>query len=175
VRFTLVFKARIAVGAGAAEQLRSNAELQSQLASLHEVTSKHCNGANNLIINGTRFTSILPLPWVCSLEVILLRATPHTNISGLADIDNVLKTLFDALCAPAGGSSAKDSPVDRTCFVVALEDKQFSSVTASADHHWGSRSEDDLTIVRVNTQQTPVDDLVSLGGQSFSTIRKNVF
>jgi hypothetical protein len=46
---------------------------------------------------------------------------------------------------------------------------------ASSDHHWGAKSDDDLVIIRVVTQETPIDDLVSLGGQSFSTVRKNVF
>ncbi|KQW66250.1 hypothetical protein [Methylibium sp. Root1272] len=175
MRFTLVLKARIPVGGGAAEQIRSNTELQSQLAALHTVTGKRYSQSNNLIIGDTKFTSILPLAWVCSVEIILVRATPHTNISGLADIDNTLKTLFDALCAPAGGSSPKGIGFQQTRYVVALEDKQFSSVTASSDHHWGAKSDDDLTIIRVVTQETPIDDLVSLGGQSFSTIRKNVF
>ena len=175
MRFTIVLRTRVPVGSGAAEQIRGNSELQSQLAALHAVTGKHYSQGNNLIIGETKFTSILPIAWVCSVEIILVRATPNTNISGLADIDNTLKTLFDALCAPAGGSSPKDTPYKDTRFVVALEDKQFSSVTASSDHHWGAKSEDDLTIIRVVTQETPIDDLVSLGGQSFTTVRKNVF
>ena len=175
MRFTIAIRARIPVGGGAAEQIRSNPQLQTQLAALHAVTGKTYASANNLIIGDTKFISILPLTWVCSVEIILLRATPNTNISGLADIDNTLKTLFDALCAPAGGSAPKDSLFQQSRYVVALEDKQFSSVTASSDHQWGAKSEEDLTIIRVITQETPIDDLVALGGQSFSTIRKNVF
>jgi len=174
MRFTIIYKGRVPVG-GSTEQIRSNPYLQQQLSALSAVTSKRYSEANNLIIGGTKFTPIVPIAWVCSVEVILLRATPHTNISGLADIDNTLKTLFDALCAPAGASSPKDAPHQNTCYVVALEDKQFSSVTVSSDHHWGARSEDDSTIIRVVTQETPIDDLVALGGQSFSTVRKNVF
>lgn len=174
MRFTIVYKGRVPVG-GPTEQIRSNPYLQSQLSALHAVTSKRYTEANNLVIGDTKFTSIIPISWVCAVEVILLRATPHANISGLADIDNALKTLFDALCAPAGASTPKGSPHKKTCFVVALEDKQFSSVTVSSDHHWGAKSVDDSTIIRVVTQETPIDDLVSLGGQSFSTVRRNVF
>ena len=174
MRFTIVYKGRVPVG-GSTEQIRSNPYLQSQLAALHAVTSKRYAEATNLVIGETKFTSIVPISWVCAVEVILLRATPHTNISGLADIDNTLKTLFDALCAPAGASAPKETSHQKTCYVVALEDKQFSSVTVSSDHHWGAKSEDDSTIIRVVTQETPIDDLVALGGQSFTTVRKNVF
>lgn len=175
MRFTIVLRARVPVGSGAAGQIRGNPELQAQLAALHAVTATRYSNGTNLIIGDTKYTSILPITWVCSLEIILVRATPHTNISGLADIDNTLKTLFDALCAPAGASAPKEASHKKTNFVVALEDKQFSSVTASSDHHWGAKSDDDLVIIRVVTQETPIDDLVSLGGQSFSTVRKNVF
>lgn len=175
MRFTIVLRTRVPVGSGAAEQIRGNSELQGQLAALHAVTGNHYSDNTNLIIGDIKYTSILPITWVCSLEIILVRATPHTNISGLADIDNTLKTLFDALCAPAGASTPKGAAHKQTRFVVALEDKQFSSVTASSDHHWGAKSDDDLVIIRVVTQETPIDDLVSLGGQSFYTVRKNVF
>ena len=177
MRFTLVYKGRIPTG-GNAEQIssiRSNTYFQSQLAALSDVTSTHVSAKNKLIIGGTRFTAIVPIGWVCSAEIVLLRATPHTNISGLADIDNTLKTLFDAMCAPAGASASPDSSHSQSCFVVALEDKQLSSLVVSADHHWGSKSEDDMAIIRVQTQETPIDDLVALGGQSFATIRKHVF
>ena len=177
MRFTLVYKGRIPTGASTANvsAIRSNAYFQSQLAALHGVTSKHILSKNRLIVGGTRFTAIVPIGWVCSTEIVLLRATPQTNISGLADIDNTLKTLFDAMCAPAGASSKPDSPCDKDCFVVALEDKQLSSLVVSADHHWGSETKEDMAIIRVETQETPIDDLVALGVQSFSTIRKHVF
>ena len=62
------------------------------------------------------------------------------------------------------------------CFVVALEDKQLSSFTVSSDHHWSAKTEDDIAFIRVTTQgETPIDDAVALGGQSFKTIRKYVF
>jgi hypothetical protein len=177
MRFTLVYKGRIPTN-GTAEQvsaIRSNAYFQSQLEALYGVTKKHVSSMNKLIIGGTKFTAMVPIGWVCSVEIILLRATPHTNISGLADIDNTLKTLFDAICAPAGASAASDSAHGHSYFVVALEDKQLSSLVVSADHHWGSKSEDDAAIIRVETQETPIDDLVALGGQSFATVRKHVF
>ena len=145
------------------------------MAALHAVTSKHFNSDNKLIVGGTQFIGILPIAWVCSAEIVLLRATPHSQISGIPDIDNTLKTLFDALCAPAGASLPPGSPAEKSCFVVALEDKQLSSITVSSDHHWSAKTEDDIAFIRVTTQETPIDDAVALGGQSFKTIRKYVF
>jgi hypothetical protein len=177
MRFTLLYKGRIP-SSGSNEQIvgiRTNPYLQTQLSALHAVTSKHFNSDNRLIVGSTKFTAIMPIAWVCSAEVVLLRATPHTNISGLPDIDNTLKTLFDAICAPAGASLAPDAHFEQSCFVVALEDKQLSSITVSSDHHWGAKTDEDIAFIRVTTQETPIDDSVALGGQSFKTIRKYVF
>lgn len=177
MRFTLVYKGRIPAS-GSTEQIsliRLNEYLQSQLAALFKVTSASFASSNRLIIGDTKYTSILPISWVCSVELILLRATPHSQISGLPDIDNTLKTLFDALCAPAGASQPESTPTSKACFVVALEDKQFSSITVSADHHWNARTEEDIALIRVTTQETELDDAVALGGQSFKTVRRHVF
>jgi len=177
MRFTLVHKGRIPAS-GNAEQIsaiRLDEDLQSQLAALFKVTGPKYASDNRLNVGDTRYTAILPISWVCSVELILLRATPHSQISGLPDIDNTLKTLFDALCAPGSGSHPSGTPMAKSCFVVALEDKQFSSVTVSADHHWNARTEEDLALIRVTTQETDLDDAVSLGGQSFKTVRRHVF
>ena len=177
MRFTLLYKGRIPAS-GSNDQIvaiRTNPYLQAQLSALHAVTSKEFSSGNKLIVGGTRFTAVLPIEWVCSAEVVLLRATPHTSISGLADIDNTLKTLFDAICAPAGASSAPGTHYKSSCFVVALEDKQLSSIAVSSDHHWGAKTDEDIAFIRVTTQETPIDDVVALGGQSFKTIRKHVF
>ncbi len=177
MRFTLIYRGRIP-SSGSNEQIigiRTNPYLQAQLSALYDVTSKKYSSDNKLIVGDTKFTAVIPIGWVCSAEVVLLRTTPTTKISGLPDIDNTLKTLFDAICAPAGGSSKPETQVDRACFVVALEDKQLSSVTVSSDHHWGAKSEEDVAFIRVTTQETSIDDVVALGGQSFKTIRKYVF
>jgi len=177
VRFSLVYQGRIPAS-GKPEQvstIRLSEYLQSQLAALYKVTGAKYSSDNRIIVGDTQYTAILPISWVCSVELILLRATPHSQISGLPDIDNTLKTLFDALCAPAGASSPSGTPTSKSCFVVALEDKQFSSVTVSADHHWNARTEGDLALIRVTTQETELDDAVSLGGQSFKTVRRHVY
>ncbi len=177
MRFTLLYKGRIPAN-GSTEQIaaiRTNPYFQTQLLALHAVTSKQFNADNKLIIGGTQFTAVLPIGWVCSAEIVLLRATPHSQISSLPDIDNTLKTLFDAICAPSGASSPAGSAFEKSCFVVALEDKQLSSITVSTDHHWSANTEDDIAFIRVTTQETPIDDAVALGGQSFKTIRRHVF
>jgi hypothetical protein len=177
MRFTLIYKGRIP-SSGSNDQIvaiRTNPYFQAQLAALHAVTAKKFDTDNKLIVGGTKFTAVLPIGWVCSAEVVLLRATPTTSISGLADIDNTLKTLFDAICAPAGASAAPSTQCENACFVVALEDKQLSSIAVSSDHHWGAKSDEDIAFIRVTTQETPIDDVVALGGQSFKTIRRNVF
>src|SRR5208282_4136875 len=107
--------------------------------------------------------------------IALLRATPQAYIHGIPDIDNALKTLFDALCAPQHPAAASGTVYQTESFVLALEDKQLSRVVVSADHHWSVASEDDLAILQVTTQETRIDDLVTLGGQSFASLRKNVF
>jgi hypothetical protein len=177
MRFTLLYRGRIPAGGGTDQvnTIRANDYLQAQLRALHAVTSKHFSADNKLIVGNTQFTAVLPIAWVCSAEIVLLRATPHSQISGLPDIDNTLKTLFDALCAPAGASMPKGTACEKTCFVVALEDKQISSITVSSDHHWSAKSEDDVAFIRITTQETPIDDAVALGGQTFRTIRKHVF
>lgn len=176
MRFTLLYKGRIPAN-GSTEQItaiRTNEYFQAQLAALHAVTSKVFNTDNKLIVGETQFTAILPIAWVCTAEIVLLRATPPSQISGLPDIDNTLKTLFDALCAPAGATLPPHSAIGKSCFVVALEDKQIFSVTVSSDHHWNAKTEDDIAFIRITTQETPIDDAVALGGQSFKTIRKHI-
>jgi hypothetical protein len=177
MRFTLVHKGRIPASGNPKQisTIRLDANLQSQLEALHKVTGPRYASENRLNIGDTRYTAILPISWVCSVELILLRATPHSQISGLPDIDNTLKTLFDALCAPGDVSLPSATPMLKSCFVVALEDKQFSSVTVSADHHWNAETQEDLALIRVTTQETELDDAVSLGGQSFRTVRRHVF
>lgn len=177
MRFTIVYRGRIP-SVGTAEQIskiRKDAYLQSQLAALYRVTSKELNAKNRQILGDTCYTAILPISWVCAIEVILLRATPAAQIVGLPDIDNTLKTLFDALCAPSGASLPRGSVFSQDLHVLAIEDKQLSSITVSADHHWAGASDEDMTIIRVTTQETSIDDAVALGGQSFASIRRNVF
>ncbi len=177
MRFSLVYRGRIPAS-GSTEQIaaiRQNDYLQSQLAALAKVTSAKYSSENRLVIGETQYTAILPISWVCSVELVLLRATPHSQISGMPDIDNTLKTLFDALCAPAGASLPPETTTSRACLVVALEDKQFSSITVSADHHWSAKTDQDMALIRVTTQETELDDAVALGGQSFRTVRRHVF
>lgn len=63
------------------------------------MTSKAFSTENKQIVVDTLYTAILPISWVCAVEIVLLRATPAARISGTPDIDNTLKTLFDAICA----------------------------------------------------------------------------
>jgi len=177
MRFTIVYRGRIPAS-GTVNQIsaiRRDPYLQSQLAALYAVTSKAFASANKQIVVDTLYTAILPISWVCGVEIVLLRATPPARISGVPDIDNTLKTLFDAVCAPAGASYPHGTAVTRQMYVLAIEDKQLSTITVSADHHWTSLPSDDMAIIRVTTQETPIDDAVALGGQSFTALRKNIF
>ena len=176
MRFTLIYRGRIPASGSVAQidTIRGDSYLQRQLEALYAVTSKQFHVNNKQIVADTLYTAILPISWVCQVEVVLLRATPPSRISGIPDLDNTLKTLFDAICAPAGPSLAAGSPVAKSRFVLAIEDKQFSSVSVSGDQHWTSSPDDDMAIVRVTTQETPIDDLVALGGQSFTSLRKHV-
>ncbi len=176
MRFTIVYRGRIAASGTVAQiaAIREDTYLQSQLAGLYAVTSKQFNSNNRQIVGDMRYTAVLPISWVCSIEIVLLRATPAARISGLPDIDNTLKTLFDAICAPAGPSKPPSSTVTKDLYVLAIEDKQFATVSVSADHHWAGSSDQDMAIIRVTTQETPIDDVVALGGQTFTSLRKHV-
>lgn len=63
----------------------------------------------------------------------------------------------------------------RSAYVLALDDKQFIGITVSSDVAWATKPDEDISIVRVHTQPTPVDNLVSLGGKSISTVRTGVY
>ncbi len=177
MRFTLVYRGRIP-SRGDLDQIgliRRDACLQAQLAGLYSVTGRTYATGNRQIVGDTLYTAILPIGWVCATEVALIRATPQSRINGLPDIDNTLKTLLDALCAPAGPAAPGGTAVSGSCHVIAIEDKQISSIAASSDHHWGRPPEEDLAIIRISTRETPIDDAVCLGGQSFASLREHVF
>jgi len=177
MRFTIVYRGRIPASGTVSQiaTIREDQYLQRQLAALYAVTSKQFSLNNKQIVVDTLYTAILPISWVCQIEIVLLRATPPARISGVPDLDNTLKTLFDAICAPAGASHSAGTPTQKALFVLAIEDKQFSSVSVSGDQHWTASPDEDMALIRVTTQETEIDDAVALGGQSFSALRKNVY
>jgi hypothetical protein len=176
MRFTIIYRGRIPANGTVTQvtAIREDHYIQEQLAALYEVTRQQYDSNNKQIVRDTRYTAILPISWVCQVEIILLRATPPARISGTPDMDNTLKTLFDAICAPSGPSHPAGTAVAKELYVLAIEDKQFSSVAVSGDQHWSQSPDGDLSIIRVTTQETPIDDAVALGGQSFATLRKHV-
>ena len=177
MRFTIIYRGRVPASGTVSQimAIREDSYLQSQLTALYKVTGQHFDSSNKQIVGEVEYVAILPIAWVCQIEVVLLRATPPARISGTPDIDNTLKTLFDAICAPAGSSQPPGTPTNRRVHVLAIEDKQFSSIAVSGDQHWTDSSDEDMTIIRVTTQETPIDDAVALGGQTFRTLRKNVY
>lgn len=177
MRFNLIYKGCIPTQAkpDSIARIRTDEYLQAQLRALYVVTSTAYKTNNKQIVDGELYTAILSVDWVCSAEIVLIRATPLGRINALPDIDNALKTIFDAVCAPGRQPSPPGSSYARELHVIALEDKQLTSISVSSDHHWSGRSEDDLTMIRITTQETPIDDAVALGGQTFASLRREVF
>ena len=101
MRLTLIYKGRIP-SQGDSQQvnaIRYDTDLQEQLRALYIVTSPAYGGSNKQIIGSVLYTANLPVAWVCSIDILFLRVAPQANVNGLPDIDNTLKTLFDAICA----------------------------------------------------------------------------
>jgi hypothetical protein len=79
---------------------------------------------------------------VCELDILFLRAEPAGNVlqrggAGGGDIDNRIKTLFDALCLPLRGQAAKprlgDEPDPTPLYVLLEDDSLITSVKITAD------------------------------------------
>jgi len=92
--------------------------------------------------NGYRFVPIVtdPLQIMCGLDILFLRSEPPGAIFRSGDIDNRLKTLFDALRLPMngdelGGYTAPDD--DENPFFCLLEDDRLiSKVSVETDTLW---------------------------------------
>lgn len=71
---------------------------------------------------------------LCSLDILFLRPGPRGGLLQGGDIDNRLKTLFDALCLPVDASGV-DSPHDGEdpFYCLLLDDKLITHVAVETD------------------------------------------
>lgn len=101
---------------------------------------------------------------VCDLDVLFLRAEPAGNVlqrggQGGGDIDNRMKTLFDALCMPQHGQvklRENDDPDPTPLYVLLEDDSLVTSVRINADRYLLSTDDSDpsecLLFIRVNVK-----------------------
>lgn len=81
---------------------------------------------NNFSRNGFRFVPLVTNTngLICKIEILMLRPGRPGSVFHMTDIDNRLKTLFDALRMPSSGYELGGHPVgpDEDPFFVLLED-----------------------------------------------------
>lgn len=88
---------------------------------------------------------------VCDLDVLFLRAEPPGNVlqrggKGGGDIDNRMKTLFDALCMPERGQARLkdgDDPDPSPLYVLLQDDSLITSIKVRADRFLASQDDSD--------------------------------
>jgi hypothetical protein len=115
----------------------------------------------------THFEGYVPLvhkDWgmACELEILFLRAEPVGNIlqrggAGGGDIDNRIKTLFDALCIPVRAQvklKENDAPDPSPMYVLLEDDSLITSIKINADRFLASADDADpsdvLLVASVN-------------------------
>ena len=90
------------------------------------------------VVNGRRFAPLVckQFDLLCGLDILLLRRDPPCGIIRGRDIDNRLKTLFDALKMPANLSEMADCEFgdeEDPMFVLLQDDSLITHVTVETD------------------------------------------
>lgn len=179
MRFSVEYRGRIPSRGDLEEKAVIRRYLQGQLSALYKVTSlpvyAQLSRGNKQYDGSARYVAIIPLDWTCSVDIRLLRGIHTTGRIGTPDLDNLAKTLCDAISAPHCPVGVLPVPagVD-DIYCVALEDNQITEMHIIDDFHWDSTHSDDIAIITVTTRETPIDTAVALGGHSYSAYRKNV-
>ena len=176
MKFSLSLNGYIASQEAAAGKAAIRAQLQPQLADLKKLLSGFpglC--ANTKFYDGSNvFESIIPLDWICEISITLLRGMPPTGRAGIPDLDNLAKTLCDAIAAPYCPVGVLPIPTQPPIYCITLDDSQIVKITISDDFHWAAKQSDDIAIITVCTKQTDADTAVAFGGANPNVFRKNV-
>jgi hypothetical protein len=106
--------------------------------------------ANRFVLNGIRF---VPLSWdglgvACKLDILMLRPDqPGQTLMQSGDIDNRLKTLFDALRIPKVGEycPVEDSP--NPFFCLLEDDSLINHLSVTTDMLFGEHGKHDVRLV----------------------------
>jgi hypothetical protein len=151
MRFTLTYQGELLPNAGKREKWRIRRELEPQLRCLWEQLpvsdlSKYKDPSyqpDDCYVGMSKFGfEFIPLITTklhlrAELDLLLLAANlPGDLIRQGGDIDNRLKTLFDALSVPANQQQVPDNPdveSDKRIFCLLEDDKLVTSVTVSND------------------------------------------
>jgi hypothetical protein len=119
---------------------------QSHVVDLGSVKTHQRHGHTQIDSLASTFEGYIPLVikdfgMVCELEILFLRAEPAGNVlqrggAGGGDIDNRMKTLFDALSVPQRGQvrlKAEDTPDPSPMYVLLEDDSLITSIKINAD------------------------------------------
>ena len=166
MKFSISLKGYVPSQDSATGKTSIRTRLQTQLAALKRTLSTFpALSANTRIYDGTDvYESVVPLDWTCEVLITLLRGMPKIGRTGIPDLDNLAKTLCDAIAAPHCPVGKLPIPAKTPVYVIALDDSQIVKMTISDDFHWASPPPEDIAIITVWTRQTDADTIVALGG-----------
>lgn len=156
MRFTLIYQGRIPSSSNASEKHRIRCELHPQLKQLwatHPALEGNdawvtrgpedpVTGQGDFLVEvgGNDFAPLVhPKQWLyAELDILMLRPeAPGALISHSGDIDNQLKTLFDALRSPADTSeiprSWNPSQDEKPLYCLLADDKLITRVAVETD------------------------------------------
>jgi len=106
--------------------------------------------ANRFVFNGIRF---VPLSWdglgvACKLDILMLRPDqPGQTLMQSGDIDNRLKTLFDALRIPKVGEICPEENSPNPLFCLLEDDSLINHLSVTTDMLLGEHGKHDVRIV----------------------------
>jgi hypothetical protein len=100
----------------------------------------------HVLINGWKFVPLVVRSrrWICELKIVFLRRHDPGDIVRGGDIDNRLKTLFDALRIPYDAAEVSDQPAkddQATCFCLLEDDALITSISIDTERLLGPLSE----------------------------------
>jgi hypothetical protein len=118
-----IYERRQSVITAGSNQIRS-------VRTIDHISEEHPGGA-------IRFLPFVRRNWglACSLDILMLRrGNPGDIINQGGDLDNRIKTLFDALAIPAeGGRNFEPTPDEKPFFVLLEDDALITHVSVSTD------------------------------------------
>jgi hypothetical protein len=106
--------------------------------------------ANRFVLNGIGF---VPLSWdglgvACKLDVLMLRSDqPGQTLMQSGDIDNRLKTLFDAFRIPTAGESCPTEDSPNPFFCLLEDDSLINHLSVTTDLLLGAKDVNDVRLV----------------------------
>ena len=105
-------------------------------------TNNEATNFGHLSLRGKKFIPLIVRAkrWICELKITFLRRHAPGDILSGGDIDNRLKTLFDALRIPYDQSELPESLRNgdsELCFCLLEDDALISAVSIETERLWG--------------------------------------